>query len=298
MITLRPYQDDALNDVRAALTRNKAVLLQSPTGSGKTALAVTMLGNARQKGLRSFFICHRVELVDQTSRMFDEVGVPHGFIVAGRRPDPYQLVQVCSVDTLRNRLAAIEHPKLCVWDECHHVAAAGWSKILETYKDAYHVGLSATPERLDGRGLGNWFNEIVEGKPVLWLIENNWLCEYKLYDTSHNLNVENLSIKMGDYDKTQLQQTMDKPTITGDAIAHYKRLCNGKRAVIFAVSVMHSKNVVEQFNAAGIVAEHVDGLRRKGNVRQSRPVQTRRNNRLSNVQLIYEALICRTSKLS
>lgn len=141
---------------------------------------------------------------------------------------------------------------------CHHLAAGSWSKLYKAFPDAFHIGLTATPERLDGKGLKDYFREIVRGPSVQWLISNGFLSPYKLFAPA-SVNVSKFHILGGDYKKDELNATMDKPTITGDAIKHYKRLADGKRAVVFCVSIEHSKHVVSQFQAAGIPSAHVDG---------------------------------------
>ena len=268
MLTLRPYQADIIDRLRVALRTHKAVLTVAPCGSGKTALATKMIGTAAAKGRRSFFICHRAELIEQTAATFDKVDLSYGYIAAGYRPNPFAQIQIVSIDTLKNRVGKIQPPDFCVWDESHHIAAKGWSKIRDAYADAHHVGLSATPERLDGLGLGKHFTHIVEGPTVKWLIDNGYLCDYKIFAASHAPDLSGVHTKMGDYDKTELETVMDKPTITGDAIFHYRKLSDNKRAVVFCISVKHSIHVTEQFKSVGIAAEHLDGTTPRDERRQ------------------------------
>lgn len=141
---------------------------------------------------------------------------------------------------------------------CHHTAAKSWAKVRAAYPDAFHVGLTATPERLDGAGLRKYFSEIVHGPSVEWLIQNKYLSNYKLYAPA-TINTEGIHTRMGDYVQSELSAVIDKPSITGDVISHYQKYANGKRAIVFCVSVEHSKHVVSQFLGAGISASHVDG---------------------------------------
>jgi superfamily II DNA or RNA helicase len=257
-ITLRDYQIDCIDRTRQALRIHRNVLLQAPTGSGKTAMASTMLQTAASKKKRGYFICHRRELVDQTAKTFDKVGIKYGYIAAGYPQNFYEPIQICSIDTLKNRLDKIPVPDLCVWDEAHHLGAAGWTRVHSHYSDAYHVGLSATPSRLDGTPLGDNFDSLIPGPAVAWLIEEGFLAEYKLYSIP-GVDLSGLHTRMGDYVTAEAEQAMDKPTITGNIIQHWKKYANGRKTIGFAVSVAHSKHIVEQFVEAGIRAIHLDG---------------------------------------
>lgn len=236
----------------------KSILVQSPTGSGKTALTAHMLHTAASKGMRSLFVVHRRELIKQSTRTFALEGVKHGIIAAGFFEDRRHLIQLSSVQTLARRIHRYPEPSLIVWDECHHLAAGSWEKIFRALPGAYHIGLTATPTRLDGRGLSVFFQEMIQGPSVSELISEGYLSPYKLYAPS-NVSMDGIHTRMGDYEKTELSKAMDKPSITGNAIEHYKRLCPGRRAVVFCCSIQHSKHVVEEFSRNGISAAHVDG---------------------------------------
>lgn len=259
MIILRDYQTSIIDSARSMMLAGKrSILICSPTGSGKTALTAQMLATAASKNMRSWFVVHRRELIKQSIRAFADIGIKAGVVSSGFEESPGLQIQICSIQTLARRITNFTKPDLIVWDEAHHLAAGSWAKIYESIPQAYHIGLTATPERLDGTGLSLWFNDMVLGPSVSWLIQNKFLSPYKLY-APQGLNISGIATRMGDYHKTQLALAVDKPTITGDAISHYKMLADGKRAVVFCVSVEHSKHVVEQFKQAGIPAAHVDG---------------------------------------
>lgn len=258
-IVLRDYQTEIIDSVRSHMRAGrKSILVCSPTGSGKTALTADMLYKSSQKGMRSFFNVHRRELVKQSLMAFDKIGVPAGVISNGFPADASYDVQIASIQSLARRLDKYERPNLIVWDECHHIAAGTWEKIYDYFPEAFHVGLSATPERLDGKGLSKFFSVMVKGPSVSWLIENNYLADYKLFAPS-TVNLEGVKKSMGDFNRSQVGEIMDKPTITGNAINEYKKRSNGKRAVVFCVSVKHSEHVVQEFNNNDIPAAHVDG---------------------------------------
>lgn len=256
---LRPYQSDLIEQARAEIrTGDHSVLMVAPTGAGKTALAAFMLGNASARGKRCWFMVHRRELVTQSSRTFDKVGIEHGIVAAGFRQDRRSQVQIASVQTLARRLDDVLPPDMIVWDECHHIASESWASIFSKFPDAIHIGLTATPCRLDGRGLGDWFNTLVEGPTTRWLIDNGFLSKYRLFAPS-TPDVASIKTRAGDFVASELADHMDKPSITGDAITHYKKLADGKRAIVFAANIAHSQHVVAQFQAAGYPAAHIDG---------------------------------------
>lgn len=258
-MNLRSYQSDIINQCRDLMKSGvKSLIVTAPTGSGKTLLTAHMIKTAASKGMGSWFVVHRRELVKQSIKAFHGEGVKFGVIASGFQADTRYSVQIASIQTLARRHSRFKAPKLIVWDESHHISAGTWSKLYSYYPDAFHIGLTATPSRLDGSGLDKYFKSMVKGPSVAWLIENKFLSPYKLYAPSY-INTDSLHVRMGDYVKSELSAIVDKPTITGDAIAHYKKLASGKRAVVFAVSVEHSKHIVEQFLASGIPAEHVDG---------------------------------------
>lgn len=259
MITLRPYQAEMIAGFRAAFRAgHRTVLGQLPTGGGKTALGSFMVGGSAAKGNVCWWLCHRRELVSQASQAFFRQGIPHGIIAAGRSSDPQQRVQVASIQTIARRLDRMPPPNLIVFDEAHHLGAAQWQAVFDAFPDALVIGLSATPWRLDGVGLGRWFSTMVSGPSVSWLIENGFLSPYRLFAPS-TVDVSSVAVRGGDFQRESLSALMDKPTITGDAVQHYRKLAMGKRAVVFAVSIEHSQHVVAQFRAAGIPADHVDG---------------------------------------
>lgn len=236
----------------------RSILLQAPTGSGKTLLTAHMLKTCAARGQRAIFVVHRRELVKQSIAAFGQVGLDHGVIAAGWWESPRKPVQIASAQTLIRRHHKYAKPNLVIWDEAHHLGAQSWQKLHAQYPMAYHIGLTATPVRLDGKGLGTFFERILCGPSVSWLIENKYLSSYKLFAPSL-IETNGLSIRMGDFSKEELATVSDKPTITGDAISHYKRLASGKRALVFCVSIQHSQHVVAQFQAAGISAAHIDG---------------------------------------
>lgn len=211
------------------------------------------------KGKRVIFICHRKELIDQTAAAFKLQGLDFSFIAASHPYyNPDCPVQIASIDTLKNRLGTIPEPDLVIWDEAHHIAAAGWARVHKEWTGAHHIGLTATPQRLDGKGLGKWFDALVKGPSPAWLIDNGWLAPYELY-APYTPDMDGIDTARGDWDRKQNSKRMNTPKITGDAVKHYLRLARGKRAIAFCCSIEHSKDVAAKFCAAGVMAIHLDG---------------------------------------
>ena len=288
---LREYQVNMTNETRNHfLSGIRCVLNQSPTGSGKTLLTASMLKTAMERGIPSIFICHRRELIKQTHIAFNELNVYHGIIGAGFHFSPRPMVQIASIQTLKNKLHMIRKPGLVVFDECHHLSAKSWTKVYDAFPEAYIIGLTATPQRLDGSGLGKYFPVMVHGPSVQSLIDQGYLSKYKIYAPA-NVDISKVHTRMGDFVTSELSAAIDKPTITGDAIKEYQKYANGKRAIVRGVSIEHSKHIAKQFCEAGIPAQHVDGTT-PDNIRDIAMESFRRGDTLvlSNVDLFSEGL--------
>jgi len=257
---LRPFQDQMIATARD-LIRNGAgsMVLQAPTGSGKTVLAAFMLEGATRRGKRCWFVVHRRELIRQSCTTLEAVGVDYGIVSAQFPRRNNAPVQVCGVQSLKARMSRLEAPDIIVYDECHHLGASTWQAVRAAYPKALHIGLSATPQRLDGKGLGNWFEHIVQGPSVEELIGLGFLSPYRMLAPPNTLDLEPVHTTAGDYNKKELSDAVAKSSITGDAVSHYRKHCMGKRAVAFHVSIERSLAAVAAFKAAGIPAAHVDG---------------------------------------
>ncbi len=257
VIELRPYQSAVIDELRTALSRHRSALCVAPTGSGKTVLAAYMLGTARQRGKSAWFIAHRDFLLDQTAATFDSVGIPYGFIAAGRPYNPAHQVQIVSIGTASRRLDRLTPPNIIVWDEAHHIAAAGYRKIYQWAQWSRHVGLSATPARLDGKGLDEFFDEIVSGPSVAQLMADGYLSQYRAFAPSAP-NLNGVHTIAGDYNRGELGMVMDDGQIIGDMVRHYREKADGRRAIYFCVGVEHSRHITSILSASGIPSMHLD----------------------------------------
>lgn len=262
MIELRDYQLSLVDEARGNMRSYKNILVQAATGAGKTVLGAYMISNTIKKGFDCFFLVHRVNLVDQTSKTFDKFDIPHSFIAANVGYNPYHKVHICSIDTLKNRLKKVKVPKVIMVDECHLANSAGWSKVLDYYREqgCWIIGLSATPIRLDGTGLERHFQTMVTGPSMKWLIENGFLSEYRYFAPS-TIDMSGVNKSNGDYAKGKMTMAVSSQhnKLVGDAIKHYRKHADGMRAIAYCVSVKESEQTAEDFNNAGIPAAHIDG---------------------------------------
>jgi DNA repair protein RadD len=164
---LRPYQADVLGRLEAEIAvGRRRVLLVAPTGSGKSIIASTVIASAGARGDRVLFLAHRREILRQTSQELHAAGVDHGVLLPGYQMRPYVSVQVASIATLHARAVrtasiALPPADLVIVDEAHHVRARTYRRVLQAYPGAAILGLTATPCRGDGRGLGNCFNSML-----------------------------------------------------------------------------------------------------------------------------------------
>lgn len=255
---LRPYQERLIDETREKLRRHKSVLMQAPTGAGKTAITVYMMGRAADSGKRSVFCVHQNELLSQTSKALWRQKLEHGMIAAGKRLSRLP-AQVASVQTWVRRTDQYPEPDLIIIDECHRSASTTYQKILEAYPNAKVIGLTATPQRTDGKGLDDTYTALVQGPSIRQLIDAGYLSDYEIFAPPSTVDLSSVKTRMGDYDKRELEQTMDKPTITGDAVATYKKHARGKRCVVMCVSIRHAEHVMGSYRAAGVSAEMIEG---------------------------------------
>jgi len=213
------------------------------------------------KGNRVLILAHRAELIRQASNKLRDAGVPHGIIAPGY-PETDDMVQVGSVQTVARRLARLPRFALIVIDEAHHSVAGQYLAIIKSQPQAKLLGVTATPERLDARGLGiaagGVFDRLVMGPQVAELVAAGYLTPTRVWAPVTGPDLSAVRTIAGDYDARQLAAAMDKAAITGDAVLHYARHAPGLPCIAFCVSVQHAKDVAEAFRAAGwrAVAAH------------------------------------------
>jgi superfamily II DNA or RNA helicase len=263
-VALRPYQIDAVERVRALVRHGvRRILLVLATGGGKTSCAAELIRLVVARGNRALFIAHRRELIAQAYQRVLEFGLTPeqvGVIMASDpRRRPGAMVQVASIDTLRNR--AKPRAELVIVDEAHRCLARSYRILADHYPQAVHLGLTATPYRADGRGLGDAYDELVVVASPRELIAQGYLVEPRVFTVPPSAlpDLSAVRVRAGDYDKRALEDAVDQKGLVGNLVEHWRKYADGVRTIVFATSVAHSKHITERFLEAGVPSEHLDG---------------------------------------
>lgn len=284
MIQLRPYQSDLKGRVYQSWQGGaRNVLAALPTGGGKSIVISDIIADGHQQGLSECVIAHRNELVGQMSLHVARRGVPHRIIASkqavaqitnehrrefGRSfVNPDARCSVVSVDTLVAREEQLQQWALQVgrWtiDEAHHVLRKNkWGKAVRMFPNAYGLGVTATPRRADGMGLGEHhdgvFQDMIVGPSMRELIDMGALCDYEIAVPESDFHIDDAELApSGDWSTKRMREASKQSHIVGDVVVEYSRRSLGKRAICFATDVETANEMAARFNAAGILAAAV-----------------------------------------
>ena len=262
---LRDYQEATIVKLRDSVRGGKKrPVLQLPTGGGKTHIAASIIKAAVAKGKRVLFLAPRRELIYQASGKLTEAGIQHGVIMAGEPMFRHMDVQVASFDTLHARALRgnrMDMPEadLVIVDEVHLSIAKTKREIIAHYPDAIVIGLTATPARGDGRGLGEIYDDLILSCSISDLTEQGHLAPVR-YFAPRKPDLAGLKKGAdGDYILNALGERMDKADLIGDVVSNWRRIAPDRQTVVFCVNRAHSRHVCAEFISAGYVAEHLDG---------------------------------------
>lgn len=257
-LALRDYQERAVQEIRLAYRNGTdAALLVLPTGGGKTVILSYITLSMIARNSKVLILVHRRELIQQTSDTLSSLGVGHGVIAAGKKTSDNP-VQVASVQTLVRRLHKVNFcPDLIIVDEAHHAVAGSWSKILENYFGTRILGVTATPMRLDGKGLKAYFQQMIKGPSVAELTEQKYLAPARCFTIPKKFDRKQIGMSGGDFIASKAEELLMQGKINGDAVREYKRHCPGKPALVFCCTIKHSQYVAKLFADAGFRAAHL-----------------------------------------
>lgn len=251
---LRPYQSELKDSIYESLRTHKRTLAQLPTGGGKSVVIHSIVDDALQAHRSVLIIAHRIELVEQLAERLSHYRP--SVIAAGSRPKPSADLYIAMVQTLARQTAPLCN--LVIIDEAHHAVASQYKAITEQLPNARIIGFTATPQRLDGKGLADSFDDLVCGPSVSELMTDGWLSPYTVYSTPlHGL--DDVKVTVGDYNKKHAATLMERSVIKGDITRHYHALAEGRQGIVFAASVALSESYAYEYTEAGIPAVHLDG---------------------------------------
>jgi DNA repair protein RadD len=263
--TLRQDQLDVIAQIESEIAAGRRRLcVPARPGWGKTVVAAALIANAVVHGRRVLFLAHRRELIKQASAKLLAAGVlDHAILAAGFPVRLSAPVQVSSIPTLyrravRTRTIDLPAADVLFVDEAHHARARTYEKLIAAYPHAIVIGLTATPCRADGRGLGNVFQRLIPCPSHAELTKSGILVSAKFYAPVRP-NLKGVRVERGDYVESQLAERMDKAKLVGDIVSHWHKLGERRRTVVFATGVAHSVHVRDEFRRSGVLAEHIDG---------------------------------------
>lgn len=276
---LRPFQQNVKNAIIVAWLSVANVLAVSATGSGKTVLFSDIVSDERGA---SVVIAHRHELVSQISLALARNGIRHRIVGSADLQrecsaahmeelridyvDPNSRVAAASVDTLVRMDAAdpwFASVRLWVMDEAHHLLCNNkWGNAVAMFPNARGLGVTATPERADGYGLGAMndgvFHEMVVAPSMRDIIDMGYLTDYRVFCPPNDLNLNDVPLAAsGDYSPKKLAAATKRSTITGDVVKHYLKLARGKLGITFAVDIEDATTIAQAYRDSGVPAEVV-----------------------------------------
>ena len=262
---LYPDQSEQFDRLIAAYRDggHRAVILEMPTGTGKTVMAMAMLEAMRG---RMLFLVHRVELAEQFVRTCTEHGFGDdvGVIRAGEHEQPWKRHQVAMVQTLARRLDSTRiRPTLIVTDECHHARAATWERIYAHWPDVHMLGLSATPERLDGKGLRPPYQHLVRSPGTAWYMRERRLAPYELFVLPTGIGEDPARVTGGDYNAGDLERELTlggrRSKLQARVLPKILEYGRGRRWIAYLPAIASSRKLAADLRDAGVRARHIDG---------------------------------------
>ena len=257
---LRGYQTQLIQEVITSWAQgNRRVMLQLPTGAGKTVLFSAIANEFLNHNLGVLVLAHRQELITQAAEKLESVSsLPVGIIKAGFPLNLDRKIQVASVQTLSRRKRFPE-AGLVICDEAHHSCSQSYTKIFKAYPNAYILGVTATPGRMDGQGFKLLYDDLICGPSVASLIQQGFLSQYRLFAATAKVETKGVKITAGDFNQRELAEAVNTSLVMGDLINTWCKYAEGKRTIVFTVDVKHSKAIATAYTEAGISAEHLDG---------------------------------------
>ena len=279
MDRLRDYQVEMVTRLERAWKRHRSVMVQMPTGTGKTVLLAEVIRSLAPMGVGSghqdggvLVVAHRRELIKQISETLDGFGIAHGLIISGKEMDGSQRVQVASIQTLTRRIDPDPQkdgalgwvPSLVIVDEAHHALAETYRMLWERWPKAKFLGLTATPCRLNNAPFTDLFQTLLQSWSIQEFIDKGWLSDFEYVsarpDSEAMRQVRSLTKRGvdGDYQQKELATVMDVPESIAHLYRTYRQFANGKKGIVYAIDRQHAAHIAEYYSVQGVRCAVID----------------------------------------
>lgn len=266
---LRPYQQDAKVQIFNAWNSWYSVMLQMPTGTGKTMLFTSLINDLKKNAdCRILIVAHRSELIEQIDNNLNRYNIEHGIIASGTIRDLNKQVQVASVQTLTHRanteLMATLKPDFIIIDEAHHSLATTYTSFWKAYPKVHKLGVTATPYRLNGASFESHFETLISTLQVQEFIKNGYLSNYKFYadnpKSSLSKAVDSIRGKSttGDYKVSDLLNSLNVADHIQHLVHCYLKYAKDLKGIVYAISVEHANEICKAYQAIGIETAFID----------------------------------------
>ncbi len=269
---LRDYQRENKLHVYDVWANCQSVMLQMPTGTGKTRLFVSIIKDIfhysrdLKQALKVLILVHRTELIDQIDDVLGfRYGLAHGIIQSGDRERKKYPIQIASVQTLSRRLNNWKDKEFdfIIVDEAHHTTAESYQKIIKAFPHAKLLGVTATPVRLSGEGFMGTFEELIVSKSVKEFINEGYLSQYDYYSVARSSFIQKeidgiKRFSQGDYAESEMVRVCDNDRIRAQVVETYQKYAEGKKGIVYTINKLHNKNLCEDFVSHGITAIAID----------------------------------------
>ena len=270
---LRPYQAEMKHAVYTLWDRMNNVMLQMPTGTGKTIVFTSIVKDIRRWCIKNspnskiLIVAHRKELIQQASNKLDKI--PHGIIQSGVPQSLHHAIQVASIQTFMSRRHYEQMRKeqfdFIIIDEAHHSMASGYQKLWDMFPLSKKLGVTATPWRMSHSGFRSLFDDIILSRSIEWFVTNGYLSNYDYVsirrnsETQRTINGINRFGVDGDYLESELSNIFDKDKIRAELYKSYRQFAEGRKGIIYAIDRKHAANIRDMYASHGISICMIDG---------------------------------------
>ena len=272
---LRDYQTEICSKVEDALKKERSVMMQMPTGTGKTIVLAELVKryldldvDQKDDGCRVLIVAHRIELIEQTGEFLARHGIGYGVIAGGRCPKTKEAVMVASVQTLARNIDNLNldlnlNPRLVIIDEAHHAVAKTYRMLWEAWTEAKFLGLTATPYRMSGEGFTDLFDVMVTSWNMRRFVAEGWLATFDYYsirpDSEQQQVIDDMKKRGadGDYQAKEMREKLDVRPSIERLFETFEKYAFDKKGIIYAIDIAHAEHIAEFYRSQGIAAQAI-----------------------------------------